>query len=287
MGHRESQRPMKSGEPAAALRGAIVDALRALRHEPLDDESVHAVRKHIKQARAALRLLRESVGEPAYRRENRRLRDASRPLARMRDVRVTAQSLAALRRHVSAGGQQALQGLSTRMATEHHRAWRQLKRARLDRIARALQAAGRVARRWQKKRVAHAALRSDLKRAYRKARSAAAAARAQRSSESLHEARKQAKYLGCMLEILRPRLDGGGKARRGALSLAEFLGDDRDLAVLQKKLDALPDLAHDGGQQLLKQVEKRRGRLQGKAMREAKRLYQRRPKRFARRLQLG
>jgi hypothetical protein len=278
---------MKNGEPSAALRSAIEDALRALRHEPLDDESVHAVRKHIKQARAALRLLRESVGERAYRRENRRLRDASRPFARMRDTRITTQTLAALHRPVPAGERPVLQALSARLAIEQHRARRQLEGARLDRVARSLQTAGRVAQSWQKKRVASDAVLSDLKRAYRKARTAAAAARAQRSSESLHEARKQAKYLSSMLEIVRPRLDGGGKARRGALSFAEFLGDDHDLAVLQEKLDTLPDPAHDGGYRLLKKrVEKRRRRLQGKAMREAKRLYRRRPKRFARRLEL-
>jgi hypothetical protein len=278
---------MKSGEPSAALHGAIDDALRALRHEPLDDESVHAVRKHLKRARAALRLLRESVGEAAYHRENRRLRDASRPLSRMRDTRVIAQTLAALHHPIPAGERPALQELAARLAIEQHRARRQLERAPLDRIVRSLQAAGRIAQRWQKKRTARAAVRSDLKRTYRKARNAAAAARAQPSSESLHEARKQAKYLGSMLEILRPRLAGGGKARRGALSLAQILGDDHDLAVLQGKLDTLPDPAQDGGDRLLGRVEKRRRRLQSKAMREAKRLYQRRPKRFARRLELG
>ena len=279
---------MKNGEPSAALRSAIDDALRALRHEPLDDESVHAVRKHLKRARAALRLLRESVGEAAYHRENRRLRDASRPLACMRDTRVTAQILAALHRPVPAGERPALQELSARLAIEQHRARRQLEKAPLDQVARSLQAAGRIAQRWQKKHVALTAVRSDLKRAYRKARNAAAAARAQRGSESLHEARKQAKYLGSMLEILRPRLDGGGKTRRGALSLAEFLGDDHDLAVLQEKLGTLPDPAHDGGHRLLKKrVEKRRRRLQSKAMREAKRLYRRKSKCFARRLELN
>ena len=87
-------RPMKPIEPrSAAVRGAacdeIADALNALweQRQP-NDEAMHQVRKDLKRARAALRLLREAVGEAAYARENTELRDAARPLAGVRDATV-------------------------------------------------------------------------------------------------------------------------------------------------------------------------------------------------------
>src|SRR5580765_95868 len=78
----------------AAMCDEIADALQALwqRSRP-SDEAMHQVRKDLKRARAALRLLREAVGEAAYARENHELRDAARPLASVRDATVALEAV--------------------------------------------------------------------------------------------------------------------------------------------------------------------------------------------------
>ena len=63
---------------------------------PFGDEAVHQVRKDVKRARAALRLLRDAVTDTAYRKENARLRDAARPLARIRDVTAMLETIGRL-----------------------------------------------------------------------------------------------------------------------------------------------------------------------------------------------
>ena len=63
-------------------------ALSCLVLGPFDARRVHAARKALKQARAALRLLRPCLDAAVYRRENLALRDAGRALAPLRDARV-------------------------------------------------------------------------------------------------------------------------------------------------------------------------------------------------------
>ena len=60
------------------------------------DARVHYGRKKIKRARAMLRLLREAIGEDAYRRENAALRDVARPLSQVRDAHIAVETLAGL-----------------------------------------------------------------------------------------------------------------------------------------------------------------------------------------------
>ena len=97
---------MKTAQAAArcrrALIGDIEEARRALRLRHPSDESVHAARKAIKRARAALRLLRGTLGEASYQHENAALRDAGRRLSPLRDAKSMAEMFRALReRHVS------------------------------------------------------------------------------------------------------------------------------------------------------------------------------------------
>src|SRR5688500_12390699 len=81
-----------------ALRRDLRCALVALDGEaPLHDGSVHKARKALKRARAMLRLMHGEIGDPAYRRSNLRLRDAARPLSRLRDAVVLLDVIAKLR----------------------------------------------------------------------------------------------------------------------------------------------------------------------------------------------
>src|SRR5580698_10039159 len=76
--------------PMRNARRALVEQLdkAAAGLEDPRRSSIHEIRKKLKRARAALRLLRDCLGEPVYRRENSRLRDAARPLTPVRDAKV-------------------------------------------------------------------------------------------------------------------------------------------------------------------------------------------------------
>ena len=63
------------------------------------DRAVHDARKGLKKLRACLRLVRPEAGERIYREENRRYRDAARPLTEVRDAKILVESLGSLQEH--------------------------------------------------------------------------------------------------------------------------------------------------------------------------------------------
>src|SRR5258705_13977180 len=70
------------------LRRQLGRAIADLGGKPsLRDASLHEARKELKRARSTLRLLRDAIGDTAYRRANQQLRHAARPLSRVRDAR--------------------------------------------------------------------------------------------------------------------------------------------------------------------------------------------------------
>jgi len=274
---------------SAVVRGALCDeiaaALEALweRRRPNDD-SMHEVRKDLKRARAALRLLRDAVGDAAYERENHELRDAARPLSGVRDAAVGLEMVRGLLdEEKKPARRQMLADLRRRLLEERERARRKLFGGpRLAAIESSLQEAGERAEYWRYP--AHdAPLRAGLERLYRKGRKALKAARSKASIESLHESRKQVKYLEQALTIA---ANGSGRLRklsRRAGKVADRLGDDHDLAAVQARLVAMP--ARSAAEaKLLARIDARRAKLQKKAFKLARRVYRRKPAAFVRKL---
>jgi CHAD domain-containing protein len=239
---------------------------------PLAPESVHGIRKQLKRARAGLRLLRGAVGDDAYAQENRRLRDAARPLAALRDADVGVETIDAL--------------LKKKRFRPHRRA---LLRARaelrgegavardgfdLAPLAAALdECSARVAY-WRLPYDPRPVLSAGFKRVYRRGRSALSHAREVGSDASLHELRKQVKYLGAAARLFEGAPPGTADAVSGrADAIAERLGEDHDLAVLRPRFGRQE-------RELLRLIDRRRHKLQKKALRKAKRLYRRKPRRF-------
>src|SRR6476659_938000 len=76
----------------------IEGALAASTKEQNDEGSpVHETRKHLKKARAALRLVSGEVERDRFRRENRRLRNVGRLVSEIRDAEVRLQTVKQLR----------------------------------------------------------------------------------------------------------------------------------------------------------------------------------------------
>jgi len=254
------------------VRDQIREAVRALRVRRPDDEAVHAARKALKRARSGLRLLRPSIGDAAYRRENARLRDAGRRLSGVRDHRALGDLLAALLEAESHAGRRSLLGaLRAQLQADLRRDWRALlEDGGLSSVERALTGSARRMAEWPAPRHT-ASVAAAVERLHRKGRKALKRSRLEPSDENLHEARKQAKHLAQALEIV-----GGGKPPRRAVKamkrarqVGDLLGDDHDLALLAERLAQLPG-PPKARRKLLESLDARRADLQEKALKRAR-----------------
>ena len=260
-----------------ALRADIELALGLLDKAPLDDESVHTLRQALKRARAALRLLRDSVSEAAYTTENARLRDAARPLASVRDATVMLKLVEELLRDGKLPRYRpVLLQLRKRLANAHARGAARARDERtVTKMQRLLEQALERTAHWRLPRDAPAVYASGLRRIYRKGRRELHIALAQGEPKSLHECRKQVKYLSAAAALVAPAAWHGAKARKVADEIARELGDDHDLALLASVLRRTT-----AERALASKLERKRGRLRKRAIRRARRLYKHPPARF-------
>jgi CHAD domain-containing protein len=224
-----------------------------------EDEVVHAVRKACKCTRAALRLLRECLGTTVYRRENEGVRDAAKPLTGVRDAFMLRKTLYTLNKRPLA----LQRGVNSEYREKRRSLQRSGARSALEQLARARE---RLLDLPSVGSEAESAV-AGVRRVYKAGRKALRKAR-HSDDEALHEWRKQAKYLLYQLGLLETVFNAKfGKLRRRADKLAEVLGNDHDLGALIGKLRAYDDRS------LMKDIKKRRLRLQAYAFRLGRQLY--------------
>jgi hypothetical protein len=263
----------------AALRSEIERAVALLEKRRLSDESVHGVRQALKRARAALRLLHDAVPEAAYARENAALRDAARPLASARDACVM---LALVDEMIAARKMRPYRPVLVRLRAKLREAHaRCMSAARADRALRSMrnrleQSLERTAH-WRLPRDARSVYLGGLRRIYERGQRELETARARGSASALHEWRKQVKYLGVAMDLLSGGKPRAAKPHRLAVEAARQLGDDHDLAALAA---ALRRMRADAD--LIAKLEQRRRKLQKRALRRGRRLFDPAPARFAR-----
>ncbi|MGH9641625.1 MAG: CHAD domain-containing protein [Terriglobales bacterium] len=240
------------------LQGAI-ETLRSRQ----DDAALHAVRKTCKRIRAALRLMRKCLGPRAYHAENRRVRDAAKPLSALRDALVLRRILMSMS---AAPG--TVQG---HFDADYHRLRRVLERRGSRAIIMQLEA---TRRRWSGRLATDSEAASaivGLKKTYKDGRVAFARSRTA-NDQALHEWRKQAKYLLNEVELLRTVFNAKVKGlHRRADRLAKVLGEDHDLGMLLTKLRRYRAVDPS----LPKLIERRRRKLQARALQLGRRLYRR------------
>ncbi len=257
---------------------------RALPHRAPPDEAIHAARKALKRARAELRLLRDALGRSVYSRENAVLRDAARPLSRARDGKVLLARVEEIARRRGAATEldaTTLEVVRRALRREHQGARDELAdrpgvlRSQLE----SLRALLRRSERWPLRRRGLPVLGRGLKRTYARGRRALAAARAERSVVSLHEWRKQAKYLWHQLQLFEAVAPRSLRAMaRKAHRLSDYLGEDHDLAVLHSEVERAIHAGRLNGDGLLAAIDRRRIKLQRRAFDLGSRLYRRKPR---------
>jgi CHAD domain-containing protein len=281
---------LKQGEPA--MRGArrvliehIDRSIHIVQRHSLADEPVHETRKEMKWTRAGLRLLREALGETAYRRLNGLVRDAARPLTPMRDAKVLRDTLDNVLQQAGKSAQKdRLSELRQVLLQEHRLSRDQLSNKDLNAISTCLQEVKQHLQGLPDSRLDHAPTDAALKRAYKKAQKAFALAEKEPGNEHLHEWRKQVKYHFHQLALVQPlKPKRIGATIKQAHQLSDHLGDDHDLAVLHEKiaLHSTQAQASSGAvatDALIKRLERQRAKLQRKSYRLGRKLYTDKPK---------
>jgi CHAD domain-containing protein len=244
------------------------------------DEAVHEARKAFKRLRALLRLTRDQLGADLRRSENAVFRDAGRQLSGARDARVLVETLDDLvARNRSAVQPGAFDGLRSALASSAD------SDPAVGEVLAVVDAARARVEAWPLGADdSTAALAPGLKRIHRRGRRAYREAKADPSSEHLHELRKRTKDLWHAAQILRPAAPKRlRKLGRSAHKLSDVLGDDHDLATLLEASRERPAVLSPAERELLESlVERRRAELRSEALKRADKLYAPQPRKLAR-----
>jgi CHAD domain-containing protein len=272
------------------LHAQVDDAVTQLRgeagNEPAD--AIHEARKDMKKIRSALRLVREAIGDDAWRRENDHYRDVARKLSAHRDAEILVESLDGLRDRYGP----AVRKRSKKLREE------------LDEENRAAHDDGTIERTMGGAAAELIALRSSLDeldldgdgwkliapgihRTYRRGRKRLRSVEEEASVTNLHELRKRVKDLWYQLRLIRE----ADRPMIGALAdhahdLSDHLGDDHDLALLREEVERRRDAFASPADRrhLLQEIDQRRGELQFAAISLGERIYAEKPKKFTARL---
>ena len=259
----------------------IALALAELRR-PNRAQAMHNTRKSLKRLRSLLRSLRVAFPKNLFRRENRRLAAAGRKIAPLRDVHVQLQTLGRLRAATGPVAKKTERSLRRR-EDAFMRKIPALRRA----VRQMLSASRGTFAALRSRQATPARLAAGLKRIYKRGRAALKAARQKPAPETLHEWRKQAKILGHGLALIE-RL---GPKKAGAMiqhteQLCQALGDDHDLFLVLQALRQ-EDAAHPARDyhRLSNRISAKRARLQERAFKLGKKIFDEKPGAFERRLE--
>jgi len=250
------------------------------------DTPVHEVRKHLKKARAALRLVRKEIGHGLFRAQDRCLRDVGRLTSEIRDAEVRLQTV------------RQLQGITQRRGRGVYAKLEGVLMLELENFMAAFAE-------WQTQAVpmlerAHAnidcwpldqfnckQLRCAVQRTYKGARKALASAEATPTVENFHRFRTKAKRLWYELRILRPINPVVLKNLSDDLrALANLLGRAHDLSFLGDRLrgrDQKSEWEREG-HKLLAVIKVSQGDLQRGAAELAEHFFAERPRDFGDRI---
>lgn len=288
---------LEAGEPVAdgirrIINEQIDQALESLTEqtETDPDEAIHDARKRFKKVRAVLRLVRDEIGEDVYQSQNVYYRDLGRMLSAVRDSAVMVETVEDLREHYAPILQDGAFSSTVAAFRNHHQAL-------AEQVFRQKNVPVQVAESLKDNRFRIDALpiQSDdfsafedgLERVYKRGYKGFDNAYDDPTAENFHEWRKRVKYLWYHARILRPLWpDPFAEWADEIHDLADYLGDEHDLAELRERLwEGGETLTPDHERQVLLQlVEQRRAELQQAAEPLGTRIYAEDPEDFTYRI---
>src|SRR5882724_5611014 len=167
------------------------------------DTPVHEVRKHLKKARAALRLIRKEIGHGLFREQDRCLRNVGRLISEIRDAEVrlqTVRQLQGITQRRRRGAYAKLEGMLMLELENFMAAFAEWQTQAVPMLERARANVDC----WPLDQFSCKQLRCAVQRTYKDARKALAKAEAAPTTENFHRFRTRAKRLWYELRILRP-----------------------------------------------------------------------------------
>jgi CHAD domain-containing protein len=253
-------------------------------------DAVGEIRRCFKRIRAALRLVREELGDERYHQENWSFRDAARPLTQVRDAGILLETADKLRQQfpkaIAADTFEnirrallANQAEVSRRVLAEEKAFAKVKKSAARALARLAD--------WKLEREGWAALEPGIRRVYRTGHRALASAADNSTVANLHEWRKQTKYLWHQLQLIEPALTGTDKELvKKVHRLSTLLGDDHDLAVLRETLAADPSTygGHGALKGIFALIDRQRADLERQAFALGPEVYQDPPEPFIHRI---
>jgi CHAD domain-containing protein len=248
-------------------------------------EDVHEVRKHVKKVRAVLHLLEPSLGK-GYDSLNSGLRNASRRLSALRDADASVETLEKLRaRYPRVLTASVVQTLDRALKADKQREQSHAPRL-LPGVVRTLKQSTRTVPASIRKAAGEDAMRSGMRRAYRRAREAMPLARGQGDDEGMHRWRRRVKdhwYHMRLLKGVNGRISG--RVRR-LKQLERWLGDHHNLVVLHRRILTAPARFGDARTvaAVLGCIDERRLALWRRAYKRGRLLFAARPTRFRRQI---
>lgn len=252
-------------------------------------KAIHSARKHFKKLRALVRLVRDDVGQEAYKRENVCFRDAGRELSDVRDAEVRVETLNQLIDHYRDSlDPEQFEGIRQVLidAYETARKSEGPGKEEIAAIVSDLEAAQVRIQEWEIQNEWEA-IQDSLHRVYKRGYRSFSKACEQTTPENLHEWRKRVKYLWYHLRLLSPMWPKTLKTmRKQTKKLSDLLGDDHDLTVLRTFIVDDPEMFADHEQLgvLLALIQRRKLELQTQARFLGQRLYAEKPKAFNKRM---
>ncbi len=247
---------------------------------PLEERArgIHQARKRLKEVRALVRLVREPLGK-AFKREDRRLRDINRKLSGMRDAGALIEIwdvLAAAEPERFAT--QEKREVRERLVIRGQDGGETVEAAHLiiSEVIEGLAQAEDAVRTWPLTGKAFALVAKGLADTAADGRKTLHAACGDVSDERLHDWRKRVKDHWYHTRLLTSAWPAALEVRTALLEdLADLLGQDHDLSILQALLNEEPTLFGSASQhdELLTIVGQRRDHLQREAFRLGQRLY--------------
>ena len=255
--------------------------------QPKDgDTPVHEMRKHLKKARAALRLVPKEIARGLYREQDCALRDVGRLTSEIRDAEVrlqTVRQLEGIAQHNGRNGYKKLEEMLTLELENFVVAFAEWQAQGVPILEQARSAIDH----WALDQFGCRQLCTAVQASYKQARSALTTAAANPTAENFHAFRTQAKRLGYQLRILRPINPLVLKALSDDLrSLGDLLGRAHDLNFLGARLRTENGRSkwQREGQKLLGVIELGQTDLQRSAEELAEHFFAERPRDFSARL---
>jgi CHAD domain-containing protein len=251
-----------------------------------DDTPVHEMRKHLKKARGALRLVRKEIGRGMYRTQNHALRDVARLTSEIRDAEVRLQTVRELQEVTKRDGHGTYGNLEVMLTLELENFMAAFTEWQTQAVPLLEQAASAIDC-WTLDQFSCKQLCCAVQASYRRGRRTLATATTDPTTENFHQFRTRAKTLWYQLRILRPVNPVVLKTLSDDLhSLGDLLGRAHDLSFLAERLRSEHGKSkwEREGQRLLAVIEVSQHDLQRGATELAEHFFAERPRDFSSRV---